>query len=134
VLAAVPAVTFLTLVKLAISRTSPVPSAGVAVVEVDAAEPASSRPRSAPVDAAPVPFAVDPGGLPMAPQPTSAPEAQDDGQDVGDLLLIGRAVADELAREGLALNRRNLLAGIRARGRSCSSERASALLRALRAA
>jgi hypothetical protein len=54
--------------------------------------------------------------------------------EVGDLLLIGRAVAEDLAHQGLPLNRRNLLAGIRARGRSCSSERASALLRALRVA
>ena len=52
--------------------------------------------------------------------------------DVGDLLLVGRAVVDDLAREGLPLNRRNLLAGVRARGRSCSTERAGALLKALR--
>ena len=70
---------------------------------------------------------------PAAADPTEAADSTE-AADVADLLLVGRAVADELARTGQPLNRRNLLAGIRARGRSCSSERASALLRALRAA
>lgn len=142
ILAAVPAVTFLTLVKLTVARPAP-----------------THNPQAAPVapEPAPVPVAVHvqastraplpaaPAQLEATPPAGAGPDHHQDNDDVhdpmaepepevGDLLLLGRAVADELAREGLPLNRRNLLAGIRARGRSCSTERASALLRALRAA
>jgi hypothetical protein len=66
--------------------------------------------------------------------PTEVAQGSDPCEAVGDLLVVGRAVAAELARAGEPLNRRTLLAGLRARGRSCSSERAGALLKVLRAA
>lgn len=133
VLAAVPAITFLILVKLTLSRTTspaaePVmtgerTSRATVVVDVPTA-PASRPPITAPL--------VEPPALEGArSRPHDDPEAGRD-VEVADLLLVGRAVTDDLARQGLPLNRRSLLAGIRARGRSCSTERAGALLRALR--
>lgn len=136
VLAAVPAVTFLILVKLTLGRTSP-PSpdigtnwtASPVLVEahVDASLPPGEtlkRPEAAPP-------ALEPAHRAL-PSNRDASNGQD--VDVADLLLVGRAVADDLTRQGLPLNRRSLLAGIRARGRSCSTERASALIKALRKA
>ena len=52
--------------------------------------------------------------------------------DLADLLLLGRAVAAELAHTGRPLTRTALLAGVRARGRRISTDRATELLRRLR--
>ena len=52
--------------------------------------------------------------------------------DPADLLLLGRAVAAELAHAGRPLTRSALLAGVRARGRRISTDRATELLRRLR--
>lgn len=54
--------------------------------------------------------------------------------DVSDLVLVGRAVAADLARAGRPLTRAALIAGVRARGHGLSTDRAGALLRALRTA
>jgi hypothetical protein len=138
VLAAVPAVTFLVLVKLALSRAhgadavqaSVAVSAQVITPEPNALDVAAATSALSRRDSVDVPAAITKDGEGAG---DAGPQRRPD-PPVGELLLIGRAVADELARDGLPLNRRNLLAGIRARGRSCSSERASALLAALRAA
>jgi hypothetical protein len=50
-----------------------------------------------------------------------------------DVLTVGRQVAADLAADGATLTRRTLADGFRSRGQSLSSDRASALLRALRA-
>lgn len=50
-----------------------------------------------------------------------------------DVLTVGRQVAADLAADGATLTRRALADGFRSRGQSLSSDRASALLRALRA-
>lgn len=54
--------------------------------------------------------------------------------DVDALLLIGQAVAADLAHKGEQLTRDALLAGLRARGHGVSTTRAGELLRTLRAA
>lgn len=54
-----------------------------------------------------------------------------DGPDVSDLLPAGRAVVAELTRQGRQASRRTLLAGLRDRGQSCSTDRAKALLAVL---
>jgi hypothetical protein len=135
VLAAVPAITFLTLVKLTLARANGTAAEPLATRPEDAREP-----RTGEADRAREPRQTrerdhrsDYDGDELA-VPTDAVTAQPASPDldVGDLLLVGRAVVDDLAREGLPLNRRNLLAGVRARGRSCSTERAGALLKALR--
>jgi len=54
--------------------------------------------------------------------------------DVAELLLVGQAVAADLAGEGRALTRAALIAGLRARGHRIATGRASELLRALKVA
>jgi len=53
---------------------------------------------------------------------------------VADLLLVGRAVAADLAGEGRPLTRAALIAGLRGRGHRIATGRASELLRELKAA
>lgn len=53
-------------------------------------------------------------------------------QPADELLDTARTVLADLARTGQRTNRDNLVAGIRATGRTCSNERGSALLRQLR--
>lgn len=60
----------------------------------------------------------------------SAP-AQSGGLDVSELVDTAKKVAEQLARSGERLNRRNLLGGIRSAGVTCSTDRASALLKVL---
>lgn len=52
--------------------------------------------------------------------------------DVADLLPLGRQVAAELAEQDRSLSRSALVAGIRERGQTVSTDRAGALLAALR--
>ncbi len=54
--------------------------------------------------------------------------------EVADLLLVGQAVAADLANDGRPLTRAALIAGLRARGHRIATGRASELLRALKAA
>jgi Protein of unknown function (DUF2637) len=54
--------------------------------------------------------------------------------DVGELVAVGRDVADELARDGAALTRASLAERLRARGLPVSNARLSALLAELRTA
>jgi hypothetical protein len=62
---------------------------------------------------------------------TPALDRPADGPDVSDLLPAGRAVVAELTRAGRQVSRRTLLAGLRGRGQSCSTDRAKALLAVL---
>jgi hypothetical protein len=55
------------------------------------------------------------------------------GPDVSDLLEPGRQVAREVAKDQLRLTRDRLQTGLRNKGYSCSTDRAIALLAALRA-
>lgn len=52
--------------------------------------------------------------------------------DVSDLLVVGQAVAADLARGGQPLTRDALRTGVRDRGHTCSTARAQALLTAVR--
>lgn len=52
--------------------------------------------------------------------------------DVSDLLVVGQAVAADLARADRPLTRDALRAGVRDRGHTCSTARAQALLTAVR--
>lgn len=52
--------------------------------------------------------------------------------DTADLLLLGRAIAADLAHTGRPLSRATLIDGVRARGRRISTGRATELLRQLR--
>lgn len=74
--------------------------------------------------AAPAPARTGPVGTGVA--------AADGGLD--GLLLVGRAVAADLARSGHPLTRAALREGLRARGRSISNQRAGELLAVLRGA
>jgi hypothetical protein len=55
------------------------------------------------------------------------------GPDISDLLEPGREVARDIAAEELRLTRDRLQTGLRSKGYSCSTDRAIALLAALRA-
>jgi hypothetical protein len=82
----------------------------------------------------------DAAGSPEVAEAADAPEvpaAQDDMRtspvpDTADLLLLGRAIAAELAHAGRPLTRASLTEGMRARGRGISTGRATELLRRLR--
>jgi hypothetical protein len=55
------------------------------------------------------------------------------GEDVTDLLEVGRAVAAELVEAGKPVSRKALIEGLRARDLSCSTDRGAALAAMLRA-
>lgn len=65
---------------------------------------------------------------PAEPRPVKRPA----GIDVTDLLMVGQAVAADLDRAGQRITRAALQAGVRARGHTCSTGRAQALLTAVR--
>jgi Protein of unknown function (DUF2637) len=67
-------------------------------------------------------------------RPTSRRMPTGSTVDVGGLVAVGRTVADELAREGVALTRSSLAERLRARGVALSNARMSALLAELRTA
>jgi hypothetical protein len=67
-------------------------------------------------------------------QDRGLPRSQPLPAEVADLLLVGQAVAADLAGEGRPLTRAALIAGLRARGHRIATGRASELLRALKAA
>jgi len=64
----------------------------------------------------------------------SGPSRPETAGSVADLLLVGRAVAADLAGEGRPLTRAALIAGLRGRGHRIATSRASELLRALKEA
>lgn len=119
-MAALPAVGFLLLVKVAMTRT-----AAVLV------------PSPAPVDDL---SPVEPVAAPVADRagdvaPVRADEAASTGAGEGtsgDLLATGRSVAEDLARHDARLTRATLIAGLRGRGVRVGTDRASQLLTALR--
>ncbi len=114
-MAALPAVGFLCLVKIAFGRTT----ADGPSPHVEPVPSAESAEGSAP--AVPAAAAEDGPSLPS-------------GTEVDGLLLVGQAVAGELAASGRALSRDALAEGVPARGHAISTARASELLRQLRAA
>ncbi len=77
-----------------------------------------------------VPAVRSSGSVPARGLPRSRPVPV----DVADLLLVGRAVAADLANAGRPLTRVALIAGLRARGHRIATGRASELLRALKVA
>jgi hypothetical protein len=110
--AALPAVGFLAMVKIALGRAGPGPS-----------------------DQGRAPAAVPDG--PGRPQPPTT--AADDGpppagidEDVRDLLPVARQAAADLAREGRPLSREALADVLRRRGHAMSNARASALVKLIR--
>ncbi|WP_143448855.1 DUF2637 domain-containing protein [Kineosporia sp. A_224] len=131
VLAAVPAVTFLVLVKLAMSRGGDVAAPAVSAAVSPAAERSPARAVRPPAPTAP---AASPVPQPVPTGPTGVPTGERPRPDVGDLLLPGQAIAADLARTGERLTRARLVDELRARGHSCSTARAGALLEALRSA
>lgn len=124
-LAAVPAVTFLVLVKLALARAShPVMPAEATPVMVET----PVMPAGVPANLAGNVDEETPEEPESQPEPPLARELV----DVSDLLLPGRAVARELERSGQRVTRKALQEGLRARGHKVSTERAQALLGAVR--
>lgn len=112
VLAAVPAVTFLVLVKLALGRTG------------HHRAPEAS-PQTSPAAATALEHDVD-----QAPDVDPVPDVA--AALPADVIAHGRRVAEDLAAAGQRLTHRALIAGFRGDGRPLSSARASLLLRALR--
>jgi len=122
-MAALPAVGFLCLVKIALGRTvahGPSPQVATAPVAVEGGASAAAVPAESAAAAA-----VPDGDEPSPPAGTEV---------VDGLLLVGQAVAGELAASARALTRDALAEGVRARGHAISTARASELLRQLRAA
>lgn len=110
--AALPAVGFLAMVKIALGRADPGPH--------DQSQTAAAVP--------------DGPGRPQ--QPTAA---ADDGpppagidEDVRDLLPVARKAADDLARQGRPLSREALAEVLRRQGHAMSNARASALVKLIR--
>lgn len=99
------------------------------------------RPASSPAPAATA-APADPVPIPPAPSPASTGLIDESAPaprpravvDVDDLLLVGQAVAADLAHQGQSLTRRSLLEGLRARGVAIGTTKASELLERLRAA
>jgi hypothetical protein len=110
--AALPAVGFLAMVKIALGRAGPDPPASV---QTEAAVPdGPGRPQhaTAAADSGPPATAVD--------------------DDVGDLLPIARKAAEDLARAGRPLSREALTEVLRHQGHAMSNARASALVKLIR--
>lgn len=115
--------------------------------------PAVAEPETAPV-AEPEPVrsgavapSAGPDTVPAATEPSEPvtarqrpaqqrkqPAARREPAPVGELLLVGQAVAEHLERQGESLTRAALIAGLRERGHAVSTNRATELLRQLKAA
>ena len=121
VLAAVPAVTFLVLVKLALSRAPA--AASPAEAEAPAAVP-EDPPAAAPP---PARRARRPAG-----KPRTATTGRHRATGVDELLPVAREVAAQLAAEGTSLSRAALARGLRDRGVPVRTSRAGELVAALR--
>ncbi|MBM0224501.1 DUF2637 domain-containing protein [Micromonospora sp. ATA51] len=144
--AALPALGFLAMVKIALGRADPTPSHPSVrpapaepgpPLSVDASVPEHRGP--APVTAAAVqdrtttiPAVVDqPPAVPD--RPDSQPSTDDDGPEVAALVPAARTAADTLTVEGTRLSRKALAHQLRADGHQLSNATASALVRVLRA-
>lgn len=123
-MAALPAVGFLLLVKVAMSRTAAVPTASPAA--------SSSSPVGRPVVDAATPLAHAPGADGDTPTGHAVASTGAGAQADDHLLSAGRAVAADLARHESRLTRASLMAGLRGRGLRIGTARAGELLAALR--
>jgi hypothetical protein len=121
----VPTVGFFVLVKIALAQ-----SHGRSA----AAEPSADRPLAPSVPAEPSAAAVPdrpPAPSVRRPRPSRPAAVR---PSAGELLLVGQAVAGELAADGARLTRDALVAAVRARGHTVSNATGSELLRLLREA
>lgn len=110
--AALPAVGFLAMVKIALGRAGHGPAATV---------PASAAVPDGPGRPQPPPTIADDG---------SPPATVED--EIRDLLPVARKAADDLAREGRPLSREALADVLRRQGHAMSNARASALVKLIR--
>lgn len=126
-MAALPAVGFLLLVKVAMTRTAALPAVSSAVPD---APPAVAPMEGAPVEA---PRSVAREGDAI-PSPGAAATTTGTGTRTdSELLCAGRDVAADLARHDATLTRASLVAGLRGRGLRVGTGRAGELLATLRA-
>jgi hypothetical protein len=108
--AALPAVGFLAMVKIALGRTGPGPPGQASAVVPDG--PGRPQPPNTAADDRPADAGVE--------------------EDVRGLLPVARQAADELAREGRPLSREALAEVLRRQGHAMSNARASALVKLIR--
>jgi hypothetical protein len=108
--AALPAVGFLAMVKIALGRASPDPAEHRAADVPDG--PGRPHQPTTAADDTPPPVGID--------------------EDVRELLPVARKAADGLARDGRPLSREALAEVLRGQGHAMSNARASALVRLLR--
>jgi len=127
-MAALPAVGFLLLVKIAMTRTVAVPSAR-------GETPAAATSLVLEPDDAPVPAPAPAGSAGHgAAEPNNSPTGSASGAGLRESLLeAGRQVAADLADHDARLSRASLTAGLRGRGVRVGTERAGELLATLRA-
>lgn len=112
--AALPALGFLAMVKMALGRADP--------------GPATVGSGLVPVEAGPAP--ASPGLVPA--QPGTAHTRPTVGAEVAALVPAARTAAEVLASQGVALSRTSLAAQLRAEGHALSTATATELLRQLR--
>ena len=121
-MAALPAVGFLLLVKVAMTRTAAV------AVSIPIPTPAD-EPR--PVEPLAPVVAERTDDVPPARVNEAPPDGRGEGTG-GNLLATGRSVAQDLARHDARLTRATLMAGLRGRGIRVGTDRAGQLLAELR--
>jgi len=102
-------------------------ASGALLVEPSTRRSARRKPSTAPGPVAAQP--VTPESV-KAPAPRTRPAVPGSG----DLLLVGQAVKADLDRAGIPLTRKALVEGLRERGHPVGTDRARALLAALKAA
>ncbi|MEU5942705.1 DUF2637 domain-containing protein [Micromonospora sp. NPDC047548] len=144
--AALPALGFLAMVKIALGRADPHPPNQTTQLERTKPGPTSAADASVPDPEAPVPVtaAAVPDSRIAVPavtdQPSAVPDCRDteaptdeDGPEVAALVPAARTAARTLTAEGTPLSRKALAHQLRADGHQLSNATASALVRALRA-
>ncbi len=125
--AALPALGFLAMVKMAMGRADPTTPPSLVGAVHQPPGPVEVEPGTAP---------AEPG--PDQPEPGPVPDGADQSATVADhavraLLPAARTAADNLATEGAALTRTTLARQLRRDGHHLSNQTATALVRALRA-
>ncbi|NJP34792.1 DUF2637 domain-containing protein [Micromonospora sp. HSS6-12] len=144
--AALPALGFLAMVKIALGRTEAHPSNQTAHAERTKPGPPPAVDASVPDTRAPVPVTAaavpdSPTAVPAVTDPPPAvPDRPDreastgeDGPEVAALVPAARTAASTLSAEGTPLSRKALARQLRADGHQLSNATASALVRVLRA-
>lgn len=141
--AALPALGFLAMVKIALGRADPTPPTSTARPAPTEPEPPRTVDTSVPDNQPPVRVAAatvpdSATGVPaVADQPSAVPDHQpstdEDGPEVTALVPAARTAARTLTAEGTPLSRKALAHQLRADGHQLSNATASALVRVLRA-